>query len=139
MSVAIHRTSEMIDVPRATLPRPAAPHAATERRATDVSFSTAFGRAKRNLEGMSQKLVASAFLMPLLSQMRNDPFKSEMFHGGFAEDVFMQQFDTRIADRMAAHSNIPLVNVLTEHFTQWLKNNPAAVDRAADIRIDTLG
>lgn len=47
---------------------------------------------------MSRKLVASAFLTPMLEKIRHEPFKSELFHGGFAEDAFGQQLDTLVAD-----------------------------------------
>jgi hypothetical protein len=105
----------------------------------DGSFNEAFARAKNNLTGLAQKLVASAFLLPMISQMRDDPFKTDLFHGGFAEDAFMQQYDTRTADNMASSTDMPVVKTLAEHFTRWLKDNPGRVEHAAQIRMDTLG
>lgn len=110
-----------------------------ETQQRDDAFAEVFNQAKEKLNQVAQKLVASALLIPLMQQMRDDPFKSEMFHGGFGEDVFMQQLDTRLADRIAAHTGIPLVNTLTEHFTRWLKDHPQQIERAAQSRIDTLG
>ncbi len=50
----------------------------------------------------AQQLVASTFLLPLLQTARQDPFRTEMFHGGFGEDAFGAQLDTQLADRMAS-------------------------------------
>lgn len=48
----------------------------------------------------ARQLVSSAFIQPLLAQMREDPFRSEMFHGGMGEDAFGQQLDTLLSDRI---------------------------------------
>ncbi len=54
------------------------------------------GRAQAAYEA-AQQLVATTFIQPVLGQMRQDPFRSELFHGGFAEDAFQQQLDVRLA------------------------------------------
>jgi Rod binding domain-containing protein len=48
----------------------------------------------------ARQLVSTAFVQPMLAQMRDDPFRSDLFHGGFAEDAFAQQLETQLADRI---------------------------------------
>jgi Rod binding domain-containing protein len=55
----------------------------------------------------AEQLVATTFILPLLQQIRSDPFKSDLFHGGFAEDAFGQQLDTILADRIAQRTGGP--------------------------------
>jgi len=105
----------------------------------EASFDATLAQAKRNLTQLAEKLVASAFVLPMIGQMRNDPLKSDLFHGGFAEDVFTQQYDTRLADTIAANGKFPVVDLLAERFGQWLEYNPQRVHHAAQLRIDTLG
>ena len=57
----------------------------------------------------AQSLVATTLIQPILSQIREDPFRSELFHGGTAEDSFGAQLDTILADRITRASNFPIV------------------------------
>ena len=66
----------------------------------------------RQLRQASEQFVASAFVLPLLAQMRQDPFRSDLFHGGSAEDAFQSQLDTILADRITHRANFPLVDVI---------------------------
>jgi hypothetical protein len=50
----------------------------------------------------AQQLVATTFIQPVLDQVRQDPFRSELFHGGFAEDAFQQQLDVQLSQRIVA-------------------------------------
>ena len=66
----------------------------------------------------AEQLVASTLIIPVLSQARKDPFKSEMFHGGFAEDAFGAQLDTMFADQIAGGQGMqPLVNMIYDKLT----------------------
>lgn len=58
----------------------------------------------------AQKLVASAFVLPLLSEMRESPLDAKLFHGGFAEDAFRQRLDTIFADNIVKSARFPLVD-----------------------------
>ncbi|MEO1236302.1 MAG: rod-binding protein [Planctomycetota bacterium] len=49
----------------------------------------------------AEELVATAFILPVLSQVRNDPFKSDLFDGGRAEAAFGQQLDVIFANNIA--------------------------------------
>jgi len=73
----------------------------------------------------AEQLVASAFILPLLTQLRNDPFKSELLHGGRGEQMFGQQLDTVIADRIVKKSNLPIVDSLYRSIT----HQPRTVSR----------
>ena len=72
-----------------------------------------------DLRAAAEQFVATALLTPLMAQVRDDPFKSEMFHGGFTEDAFMRQFDQIIADRLSKRMSLPIVesiyNELARH------------------------
>ncbi len=65
-----------------------------------------------------EQLVASAFILPLMEEFREQPLDSDLFGGGFAEDTFKQQMDTVIADRMVAGGNFPIVEVIHQRLSQ---------------------
>ncbi len=84
------------------------------------------GKAKQ-LREVTAQFVATAFLMPMLKQVREDPFKTEMFHGGQGEKVFGAQLDQTLADRIAQSPAFPLVDRLYDHLAHRL-NLTKAVD-----------
>jgi hypothetical protein len=76
------------------------------------------------------RFVATTLIAPLLKQFAAEPFKSDLFHGGFAEDAFRQQLDTVLADRIAASPKLPIVDHLYQSFSRNLitASGPAKVD-----------
>jgi len=58
----------------------------------------------------AEQLVGIALFLPLLKQARENPFKTELFHGGPGEQRFGAQFDQRIADRLAERWAGPIVD-----------------------------
>jgi len=64
----------------------------------------------------ADQLVATAFILPMLEQARNDPFKSDMFHGGKAEEVFGQQLDVIFADNITTSANFGISDALVRRF-----------------------
>ncbi len=64
---------------------------------------------KAEAKQAAEQFVASSLIFPLLEQMQNDPFKTDLFHGGFGEDAFMQQWNQTIADRMTQSADLPIV------------------------------
>jgi len=66
------------------------------------------------LREAAEGLVSAALIAPMLEQMRNDPFKSDLLGGGFAHDAFQQQLHTRLADRVVAAANFPLVDSIID-------------------------
>jgi len=67
---------------------------------------------QKQVREAAEQFVSSTFVMPIMSQAREDPFKSELFHGGFAEDAFGQQLDTILADRITKGANLPIVDMI---------------------------
>lgn len=63
----------------------------------------------------AQQFVASAFLKPMFAQVRNSPFKSDLMHGGQGEQMFGEQLDTHLADRMVQRMNFPLVDAVERY------------------------
>jgi Rod binding domain-containing protein len=60
----------------------------------------------------ARKLVAQTFYGTMLKQMRNSPFKSEMFEGGRGGQAFAPLLDQRLAEHMARSSDSHLVNAI---------------------------
>ena len=60
----------------------------------------------------AEQLVAGTLIRPLLQQMQRDPFRSELMHGGFAEDAFADQLHTVLADRITRRVNLPIVDAV---------------------------
>ena len=83
-----------------------------------------FDARMRKVERLTEQLVASTFLVPLLNRMQNDPFRSDLMHGGFAEDVFQSQLNTQWADGMARSMNLPITRRLKEQFAQRISDDP---------------
>src|SRR5689334_17563471 len=66
----------------------------------------------------AQQLVATTLVQPLLEQMGKDPFKTKLFHGGQAEDMFNQQLNTILSDRITGGANFPTVDVVYKQLMQ---------------------
>ncbi len=62
----------------------------------------------------TQKWVAQTFYGTLLKQMRNSPFKNEMFEGGRGGEAFQSMFDQQLADRMSRSAGGKLVNAIVK-------------------------
>lgn len=116
---------------------PALTHAVAHRAAASRSHET-FANAlaskapvdpastEAQVRETAQQLVASTFIMPLLQQMREDPFKSEMFHGGFTEDAFGQQLDTILADRIAQRTGGSIVDAVYRSINKQMHSTAAS-------------
>jgi Rod binding domain-containing protein len=86
-----------------------------------VHFSKRFSNAKpvlpaakhhAELVKQAQKWVSQTFFGPMLKEMRNSPFKSEMFSGGRGGEAFSEMFDQQLADHMGRGSGKKLVDAL---------------------------
>ncbi len=67
------------------------------------------------------ELVASTFIKPMLAEMRNSPFKNEMFHGGQGEEIFGAQMDTIVSDRVTNSENNKIVNNIYKRVEQQVR------------------
>ncbi|HEY7116611.1 MAG TPA: rod-binding protein [Tepidisphaeraceae bacterium] len=77
---------------------PGNPHHAPARTEHDKVVATA------------QKLVAQTFYGTMLKQMRQSPWRSELFDGGRGGQAFSALFDQHLAERMAHGADSKLVN-----------------------------
>ena len=57
----------------------------------------------------TRKWVAMSFFEPMLEQMRNDPFRSDLMNGGSAGKAFESMFDERLSEKMASDATDTLV------------------------------
>ena len=69
-----------------------------------------------DLREAAAELVSAAFLRPMLAEARQDPFKSELFHGGRGEEIFGEQLDGILADRITSAANFPMTDAIVKHF-----------------------
>lgn len=92
-----------------------------------ISKAASSKEVDAQMREVSEQFVSGAFLQPLLKQMQDDPFRSDLMHGGFAEDSFQQQLNTIIADRMAARPGFPIVEALHSHIMKAYVNRGEAV------------
>jgi Rod binding domain-containing protein len=65
---------------------------------------------QQDLVLVAQRLVSHTFFGALLKQMRQSPFRSEMFSGGRGGEAFSSLYDQHLADRMARGAGSKLVN-----------------------------
>jgi Rod binding domain-containing protein len=91
-------------------------------------------RSGRTVQQAAEQLIASTFYLPMLQSMRDDPFRSELMHGGYGEDAFAGMLDQELADRMARRDATGLVDMVSQRFLQAHrpaagKTNPRGLDQ----------
>ena len=77
------------------------------------------------LVSTTQKWVAQTFFGTLLKQMRESPFKSDLFSGGRGGQAFSELYDQRLIDHMSRGSGKKIVNALVRRI-EARNNAPAA-------------
>ena len=82
--------------------------------------------------------VAQTFFGTLLKQMRNSPFKSELFSGGQGGETFAAMQDQQLAERMTRGAGSKLVNAIVRRIEAQAayRKQANAVDHAS--RSDNL-
>jgi Rod binding domain-containing protein len=65
------------------------------------------------VEEQARKWLAQTFYGPMLKQMRESPFKSEVFSGGRGGQAFSSMLDQRLADHMSRATSSKLVKSIT--------------------------
>jgi len=68
------------------------------------------------LEKVAGNLVAQTFFGTLLKQMRDSPFKDEIFSGGRGGQAFGAMYDQHLAERMARGAGQQLVRAIVRKF-----------------------
>jgi Rod binding domain-containing protein len=86
-----------------------------KRHTISAKGATPAAKHHADLIQQSQKWVSQTFFGTMLKQMRNSPFKSEMFSGGRGGEAFSEMFDQKLADHMGKGSGKKLVNALVRH------------------------
>ena len=69
----------------------------------------AHGTRHQQLTQQARKLVAQTFFGTLMKQMRDSPFKSNLFSGGRGGEAFGSLLDQRLADHMSRAAGNKLV------------------------------
>ncbi len=80
----------------------------------------------------AEQLVATTFINPMLAKMRDDPFKSDLFHGGRGEEVFGQQLDTMYSDRIVSSTDFAIVDAVYDRIA-----SSAAKNHRQESKVDT--
>jgi Rod binding domain-containing protein len=84
----------------------------------------------KTLRKAAEQLVATTFIQPMLAKMREDPFKSDLFHGGQTEEIFGQQLDTVLAERIVAKADFSIVDAVYNTIAK--RSAPVAVGQGVD-------
>ncbi len=83
----------------------------------------------------AQTFVSQAFFGTLLKQMRNSPFKSELFSGGRGGEAFGSLYDQQLADRMATGVGSKLVDSIVrkmEAAKAYRKTSKSVIERSGN-------
>lgn len=83
----------------------------------------------------AQQLVASAFLLPLMGEMRKGTFEADFLERGPGRDAFEQKLHTRLADDMVQRMDLPIVDAVTRFVT----GQQPTVETAPGARVDRHG
>ncbi len=111
---------------------------AFERRL--ASLKEGFESKRKEVREGVEQFVAFAFVKPMLDMLRDDPFKSELFHGGYGEDVFAQELHVHWRNAITSSPKFPLVDELTDRFMGQAANMYEKSARAAArSEVDELG
>jgi Rod binding domain-containing protein len=68
------------------------------------------------LEAQAGQLVSQTFFGTMLKQMRDSPFKSDLFDGGKGGQAFNQLYDQRLVEQMSRGAGKKLVNSIVRKF-----------------------
>ena len=71
---------------------------------------------RAQLEAHAGQLVSQTFFGTLLKQMRDSPFKSELFEGGKGGQAFSQLYDQRLVEQMSRGAGKKLINAIVRKF-----------------------
>jgi Rod binding domain-containing protein len=90
--------------------------AATLLPLEETQYQHATSRAPKTehdkIQEQARKWVAQTFYGAMLKQMRESPFKSEMFSGGRGGQAFATMLDQHLADHMSRAAGSKLVNAI---------------------------
>ena len=87
--------------------------------------------SEQTVRHAAQQLVASTLVLPVLAQANKDPLKSDLFHGGQAEEMFQSQLDTQMADRITDRSRMPIVDSVYQSIMQQARRGRFSGQRSS--------
>jgi hypothetical protein len=127
------------------------PNAAQRRLLDDqAGFAAVLSRARESASGdeardVAEKLVAVAFVQPVLAKMRESTQAAVPFQPNQAEKAFRGMMDSSLAEKIVRSSNWPLVQRIEENIAkaspdralramrESMMNNAAGADVAAPL------
>jgi Rod binding domain-containing protein len=86
---------------------------------------------EKDLRKAAEQLVATTFIQPMLAKMREDPFKSDLFHGGRTEEIFGEQLDTILSERIVSRADFSIVDAVYNRIAK-VGNLPLAATPGVD-------
>lgn len=87
------------------------------------------GRTPQDAKEAADELVSAAFILPILSQVRESPFKSDLLDGGRAEAAFGQQLDVILANNITESAQFGIGKALVQQLA-----GPGAATQGVDLR-----
>ena len=118
--------------PDRLVPAAAAPPASRRAAPHEPAFAALYERAAAAVDRVTVKFIATALIYPLLEQISEGPFKSELFDGGFTQSAFRQRLNMRFADEIATNSRFAAGEVLGGRLREWVEHQSPATLRQAD-------
>jgi len=73
------------------------------------------------LEQQARQLVSQTFFGTMLKQMRDSPFKSDLFEGGRGGQAFSSLYDQKLVEQMSRGAGKKLVDSIVRKFTEARK------------------
>lgn len=104
---------------------------ALQVRAGGVAADGADAERAKDLRKAAEQLVATTFIQPMLAKMREDPFKNDLFHGGRTEEIFGEQLDTILSERIVSRADFSIVDAVYNSIAKK-GNLPAAPAQGVD-------
>jgi Rod binding domain-containing protein len=89
---------------------------ATNNLVMNAAMQSAGAARHAQLEKAASALVAQTFFGTLLKQMRESPFRDEMFSGGRGGQAFGAMYDQQLAERMTRGAGHTLVRAIVRRF-----------------------
>ncbi len=83
---------------------------------TSLEKQTQQGSREERIKAAANQLVSVAFIKPLMAQVRQSPFKNEMFSGGQGAEIFQDHLDTLLADRMTQRTSYSIADAVYRKF-----------------------
>lgn len=95
----------------------------------NVASQSPTHNTRAELERQVGVWVSQTFFGTLLKQMRDSPFRSELFSGGRGGQMFASLLDQHLSERMSRGVAKPLVNAIVRHME---RANPRTAHAQAD-------